>query len=97
MSLRDEQLVSFPDASKRLPSRPSINTFHRWRMRGIKGHRLETCRLAGRRYTSVEALDRFFDAVDAEHQPQKQAASITPKQRQASIEAAEQILAAAGV
>jgi hypothetical protein len=96
MSLRTEQLLSFPEASKIVPGRPAVNSFHRWQTQGIQGHRLETCKVAGRRFTSVEALDRFFDAIDP--QPaQDSAPSITPKQRAAAVAAAEQVLVAAGV
>jgi hypothetical protein len=38
-------------------------TIWRWAKRGISGVRLETIYMGGTRYTSVEALKRFFDAV----------------------------------
>ena len=43
------------------PLAPS--TIWRWHKKGISGVRLETICIGGNRYTSVEALQRFFDAV----------------------------------
>ena len=41
------------------------STVHRWRVRGSRGARLETILAGGRRYTSHEALVRFFSAATA--------------------------------
>ena len=38
----------------------SVSTVWRWTMRGLKGIRLETFTVGGRRYTSREAFDRFI-------------------------------------
>ena len=42
-----------------------VCTVHRWRLRGVKGIKLETTRVGGRRYTTAEWLDRFHAAVTA--------------------------------
>lgn len=47
-----------PDSRPLAPS-----TIWRWHKKGISGVRLETICIGGTRYTSVEALQRFFDAV----------------------------------
>ena len=47
-----------PDARPLAPS-----TIWRWHKKGISGVKLETICIGGTRYTSVEALQRFFDAV----------------------------------
>jgi hypothetical protein len=47
-----------PDARPLAPS-----TIWRWYTKGISGVKLETICIGGTRYTSVEALQRFFDAV----------------------------------
>ncbi len=54
-----EQLRTFAQASKLLPDRPNVSTFWRWHRHGVKGVQLETVVIGGRRYTSVEALQRF--------------------------------------
>ena len=61
----NEALLSFAQASTFLPTRPHIATIHRWRMRGVRGVRLETTLVGGRRFTSKEAIERFFKRIDA--------------------------------
>jgi hypothetical protein len=60
-----ESLVPFNAAPKIIPGRPHISTLHRWRLRGCRGVRLETCLVGGRRYTSEEAIARFIAATSA--------------------------------
>jgi Protein of unknown function (DUF1580) len=45
------------------PVRP--DTLHRWCLLGVRGIRLECVMVGGRRCTSIEALNRFFQAVTA--------------------------------
>jgi Protein of unknown function (DUF1580) len=41
------------------------DTLHRWCLLGVRGIRLESVMVGGRRCTSIEALNRFFQAVTA--------------------------------
>jgi hypothetical protein len=59
-----ETLVSFSEAPNHIPGRPHISTIHRWRLRGVRGKRLETLLRGGRRYTSLEAIQRFLRLDD---------------------------------
>jgi hypothetical protein len=80
--------------------RPNVATIYRWMMQGVRGIRLESIVVGATRCTSVEAMQRFFDALtaaaDAEH-----SSAITPlpvsKSRQKAIEAAERRLARSGI
>jgi hypothetical protein len=87
IDISSEALLSLNDAAKSLPGRPHISTLHRWRLRGVRGIRLETALLGGRRFTSVEALERFSAAItaaaDGEPPPTR-----TPRQRERAIAAA---------
>ena len=47
------------------PTRPARSTARRWAKEGIDGVVLETVRLGGRRYTSHEAVARFFERLNA--------------------------------
>lgn len=62
-----EELLTFGQAARKarpIGSRPAApSTIWRWHSKGIAGVRLETVCLGGTRYTSAEALQRFFDAV----------------------------------
>ncbi len=42
---------------------PHVSTIYRWRLRGIRGVKLETFLIGGRRYTSVEAIERFTERI----------------------------------
>lgn len=58
----EEALISLSQATRELPHRPHISTVWRWCTRGVRGIRLETVVIAGRRFTSREALQRFTTA-----------------------------------
>src|SRR5690349_20799837 len=65
-----EEVVSLRDACSLLPRRragkkPAIETLYRWSLRGCRGIKLETVQVGATRCTSVEALQRFFDALTA--------------------------------
>jgi hypothetical protein len=86
---------------RRRGARPNVATIYRWMVQGVRGIKLESLVVGATRCTSVEALQRFFDALtaaaDAEH-----SAAVTPppaltKTRQRQIEAAKRRLARAGV
>ncbi|MGA2065808.1 MAG: DUF1580 domain-containing protein [Thermoguttaceae bacterium] len=88
--------------------KPNPATIWRWMLQGVKvkgqpeseAIKLESLVVGGTRCTSIEALQRFFDALtaaaDAEH-----SSAVTPppvsKSRQKAIEAAERRLARAGI
>lgn len=64
----NERLISLSQAAKRLPRRDDgqpvhRNTVARWARGGIAGVVLETLRVGRRRYTSIEACQRFFEAL----------------------------------
>jgi hypothetical protein len=88
IDLATETLLSLTDVAKSLPGRPHVSTLHRWRMRGIRGIKLETTKLGGKRLTSREALQRFADrttaAASGEPTPVR-----TPAQRAREIAQAE--------
>ena len=70
MDLLRENLVTLSEAARALPSRrkgKSVHpsTLHRWALRGVGGHRLETVRIGGTAYTSREALERFAERLTA--------------------------------
>lgn len=50
---------------RRNGGRLHLRTGFRWAGRGLSGVRLETVLVGGQRYTSVPALQRFFEAVTA--------------------------------
>jgi hypothetical protein len=100
-----EETFSLTEATKRLPcrrkgKRTNTATLYRWSQQGCRGVRLETICIGATKCTSMEALQRFFDAltVQAEHRPAPvpQTPRITAARRK-QIEAAEKRLAKAGI
>lgn len=91
INISTETLLSLNEAAKESPGRPHLSTLHRWRLRGVRGVKLETCLVGGRRFTSREALERFAArttaVADGEPAPPR-----TPRQRSRSIERAERDL-----
>lgn len=65
IDIKTEHIVTFKEAARYLPRHPAISTLQRWRLYGIEGVKLETIRIGGIRYTSLEALQRFADATTA--------------------------------
>ena len=61
--LLEESLIPISDIPKHLPVRVHISTCHRWYTRGVREHKLETALIGGRRYTSLQALRRFWAAI----------------------------------
>lgn len=63
-----ESLLTLTEAAKRLPSRrpgksPHVATLYRWASRGVRGVVLDTVRIVGTGFTSVEAVGRFSRAL----------------------------------
>lgn len=97
IDLASEHLLTLAHAAKSLPNRPHVSTIHRWRLRGVRGVRLETLMVGGVRYTSSEALQRFFNRTTAVADGTSAPPTRTDKQREQAISRAEAELAAAGI
>jgi hypothetical protein len=61
IDLTREQLLSLADAAKGMPVSP--RTVARWATVGVRGVRLATVFLGGRRCTSREAIARFVEDI----------------------------------
>lgn len=95
IDIHTETLVTLAEAANRLPRRPNAVTLWRWWKKGVRGGvRLETKKIGGIRYTSIEALDRF---VARTNEPDEPVAMQTPAQRRRLIEDAVRELEEAGI
>ena len=71
IDIQSEELITLSEAAKFVPRRRrgrkvSTSTIYRWASKsGLRGVRLSTIRAGGALCTSVEALQRFFDALTA--------------------------------
>lgn len=93
VSVADERVLSLAQLARRLPrhrkDRPvHPSTIHRWRNPGVRGVRLECLRIGGIWHTSLEAFQRFCEALSSE--PRAQDSSARPDQAAAATQAAHQ-------
>lgn len=75
----------------------NVCTVWRWAQRGVRGVKLETFSVGGRRFTTRGAHGRFAEGCNAAAQGVTAPAPRTNRQREAAIRKAEAELAKAGV
>ncbi len=68
IDITSEELILVRDIPSHLPKQPSgkklhISAIYRWMKTGIQGERLETVFIAGCRYSSKQALNRYWSRV----------------------------------
>ena len=107
IDMATERIVSLTEATAILPRRrsgrkPNIATLYRWTTAGCRGIKLEYLQVGATRCTSHEALQRFFDALTAQAEPNTVCSTPSgidrlPAGRRKQIEAAEARLAKAGI
>ncbi|BBO35558.1 DUF1580 domain-containing protein [Lacipirellula parvula] len=78
----------------------NVSTVWRWTLRGVRGVTLESFAVGGRRFTTLQAFERFVEKSTAASPSLASAAprpSTHSSQREAAIQAAENELDNAGV
>src|SRR5688572_19826654 len=99
IDVSSESLVILTKAPEHIPGRPHLATIYRWWQKGVRGGvKLETVLCGGRRFTSIEAIQRFVErlsggdgcAVESATPPR------TPTQRERASSKASAELAASG-
>lgn len=69
IDIANDRILSIPDAARYLrkrlreKKRPHPATVYRWTHQGLQGVILESVQIGAKRYTSVEALQRFARAL----------------------------------
>lgn len=89
IDLQKEQLIAIREVPRLLPrqangKRVHLSAVYRWMQRGRRGVRLEYLKIGGRRFTSLEAVQRFAEActrADQVQSPNQQCTTPTSKQR----------------
>ena len=98
IDIRDETLIPFQEAPRHIPGKPHLSTIHRWRLTGVRGGiKLETCLVGGRRYTSLEALQRFSNSVTSAADGGGDLRDRPSRQRERLLEEAEAELNRSGI
>ncbi len=60
-SIIDAERLSLSKAARTLGVH--VSTLHRWRLNGVRGHRLRVVRIGGRSYVLKDELERFVAAL----------------------------------
>ena len=58
-----DDAISLREAAEVLPGNPSPATLSRWAHHGVRGTRLATVLVGGRRYTTPAAINTFLGAL----------------------------------
>lgn len=88
-----EELVSFSTARGLVPGkRPHLSALYRWAYKGVRGVKLDYVMIGGAKFTSREALQRFFECVtSAADQLSRPLVSLFPKNNPAAVKAAQEL------
>lgn len=92
IDLSRETLIPIGKAPSLIAGRPHLSTVWRWLGRGCRGVVLESAKVGVKTFTSVEAVQRFSNALTSASTGHS-APSATPRQREVSIARAEAELA----
>jgi hypothetical protein len=91
-----EHMLTISAAARELPGRPHVSTVWRWINHGVRGIRLQTVLVGGKRYTSRESLQAFVEQTTVAAAGDTPAAR-TSRQRQRAIQQAELACKQAGI
>lgn len=99
IDLASESPLTLATAARTLPGGSvHVSTVHRWRQKGVRGIRLETFLRGGIRYTTHEAIQRFFAATTAAADGDGNVPPIlTDAKRERAIREAEEACEKAGI
>ena len=93
ISVATELIFPLSELPDRIPPRAgrklSIASAYRWTTRGVRGVVLETVQIGGTRYTSVEAFQRFTNALTSarDGQPPAERAPVVVRKKLAETAA----------
>ena len=97
IDLTTETPITLAEAARTLPGGPvHVSTVHRCALKGVRDIRLETFLRGGIRYTTHEAVARFFAATTAAADGQS-TPNRTIARRKRDVDQAEAELEAAGI
>ncbi len=100
IEIEKENLVLLSEVPKVLPKRRGkpvhLSACYRWMKSGLSGVRLETILVGGQRFTSTEALNRFWHRVTAVRDGVPAEKAIVETARRPGSQQADQELSKAG-
>lgn len=92
IDIRNERAIPLTKSPKYFPGKPHVSTVFRWALRA-DDRRLETFKCGGRRFTTIEAIERFIARCSANDKTQPPISHARRRQ----VARAEAELEAAGI
>ena len=96
IDIANETVIPIAEAPQHIPGRPSLATVWRWVLSGTRAGKLESFLVGGRRFTSLESIERFAQKSTAAADSDAPA-SLTSRQREREISRAEREATEAGI
>ncbi len=96
IDIANETVIPIAEAPQHIPGRPSLATVWRWVLSGTRAGKLESFLVGGRRFTSLESIERFAQKSTAAADSDAPA-SLTSRQREREISRAESEATEAGL
>jgi len=75
-SLGQQKYYTLAEIRSLLPGKRHMSTIHRWMQRGVRGIKLPTILIGGRRYVEAESFSKFLQQIN-EVQPNSSMATGT--------------------
>ncbi len=96
IDLCSETLIPIREAPRHLPKRLNgkrihISACYRWISRGVRGVRLDSIKIGGSTYTSIEALQRFANRLSGSGNASRPRVEVSPARQQEIDFASEQL------
>jgi hypothetical protein len=88
IDIHKENVFPLSAGTHRLETRPSAASLWRWALKGLRGTKLETVLIGGRRYTSDAAFDRFVRSINEAGAALPPPTRVRAKQRAAAAKRA---------
>lgn len=82
-----EEPIPITSASSHIPTRPALSTTWRYVLKGVRGRKLESGMIGGRRYTTRQAIARFVAPKEEEMPPITVSRSQRHRQSEAAVKA----------
>lgn len=60
----NDEYIAISEVSRYIPGRPSRSTVWRWMLNGVRGHRLASVHVGGRRFVTKAAIKAWLKAIN---------------------------------
>ena len=97
IDIATETVIPIAEAPQHIPGRPSLATVWRWVLNGTRAGKLESFLIGGRRFTSLESIQRFAQQSTVAAAGDAPPPVRTSAQRERAIERAERACERAGL